>query len=167
MSETFCPECGSARPNMDVVCLACGAPPGDLRHGEPEGGVRQTDLEPYVALRYIARLFKILAILMTVLLLGEVITGLMTEGRVAIPTLLGEATRMLVLAGLLWAGGDVMTLLIDAGHDLRVVRILIGRLNAEIHRTARLEESAASAGSTDPPATPRIPTAAEPLHKTR
>ena len=165
MSETFCPECGNARPNMDVVCPACGAPPGDLRHGEPEGGVRLTDLEPYVALRYIARLFKILAILMIVMLLGEVITGLMTEGRVAIPTLLGEATRLLVLAGLLWAGGDVMTLLIDAGHDLRVVRILLGRLNAEIHRTARADEPPTS--SSKPPEGPRISATVEPLRTTR
>jgi hypothetical protein len=31
-------------------------------------------------------------------------------------------------------------LIIDAGHDLRVVRILLGRVNAELHRKAGLEE---------------------------
>jgi hypothetical protein len=49
-------------------------------------------------------------------------------------TLLGEATRFLVLAGLMWSGGDITVLLIDAGHDLRVARILLGRINAALHR---------------------------------
>jgi hypothetical protein len=113
----------------------CGAPPireGEQRHIEEE--VRTDDLEPYVTLRYIARLFKVLAALMIVMLIGEVVTGFMTEGGHAILTLLGEGTRFLVLAGLMWAGGDITILLIDAGHDLRVARILLGRINAELHR---------------------------------
>jgi len=100
-----------------------------------EEEIRTQDLEPYVALRYIARLFKILAILMVIMLIGEVITGLMSQGTHAVITLLGEATRLLVLAGLMWAGGDITILLIDAGHDLRVARILLGRINASMHRT--------------------------------
>jgi len=58
--------------------------------------VRDEDLEPYVTLRYIARLFKILAILMVVMLIGEVITGLVTEGGAALMTLSGEATKLRV-----------------------------------------------------------------------
>ena len=103
----------------------------DKRAREEE--VRTDDLEPYETLRYIARLFKILAVLMAVMLIGEVVTGLVTEGQGALLTLLGEATRLLVLAGLMWAGGDITMLLIDAGHDLRVVRILLGRIHNEIH----------------------------------
>jgi len=116
-------------------CPACGAAPlreGDLRAHEEE--VRGEDLEPYVTLRYIARLFKVLAVLMVVMLIGEVVTGLVTEGQGALLTLLGEATRLLVLAGLMWGGGDITVLLIDAGHDLRVTRILLGRINAELHK---------------------------------
>ena len=94
--------------------------------------VRDEDLEPYVTLRYIARLFKILAILMVVMLIGEVITGLVTEGGAALMTLIGEATKLLVIAGLMWGGGDITVLLIDAGHDLRVARILLGRINASL-----------------------------------
>jgi hypothetical protein len=48
--------------------------------------------------------------------------------------LIGEVTRLLVLAGVMWAGGDVTILLIDLGHDIRVSRILLGRINAELHR---------------------------------
>lgn len=138
MSEINCPECGTERGDMGRVCHACGAPPGGVEHRqgdeEPIGGVRQTDLEPYVGLRYVARLFKVLAVLMLVMLAGEVVTGLATEGRAAVLPLLGAATRLLVLAGLLWAGGDIMTLLIDGGHDLRVTRILLGRINAQLHQ---------------------------------
>jgi hypothetical protein len=105
---------------------------GDKRASEEE--VRSQDLEPYVTLRYIARLFKVLAVLMVVMLIGEVVAGLMNDAGEALPTLIGEITQMLVLAGLMWGGGDLALLLIDAGHDLRVVRILLGRINHELHR---------------------------------
>ena len=135
-----CPECGSLRPDLTQVCPACGAPPiqpGDKRATDNE--VRTEDLEPYVTLRYIARLFKVLAILMAVMMIGEIVTGLFTDGGQAILNLIGETTRLLVISGLLWAAGDITLLLIDAGHDLRVVRILLGRVNAELHRKAGTE----------------------------
>ncbi|HWS71559.1 MAG TPA: zinc ribbon domain-containing protein [Thermoanaerobaculia bacterium] len=135
-----CPECGSLRPDLTQVCPACGAPPihpGDKRATDNE--VRTEDLEPYITLRYIARLFKVLAILMAVMMVGEIVTGLFTDGGQAILNLIGETTRLLVISGLLWAAGDITLLLIDAGHDLRVVRILLGRVNAELHRKAGTE----------------------------
>ena len=135
-TEVNCPECGNLRRDAETnVCVTCGAPPivpGE--HRQREGDVRGEDLEPYVTLRYIARLFKILALLMVVMLIGEVVTGIITEGQGALLTLLGEATRLLVLAGLMWGGGDITILLVDAGHDLRVARILLGRINANLHK---------------------------------
>lgn len=106
----------------------------DKRFREEE--VRDEDLQPYVTLRYIARLFKILAVLMVVLMIGEVITGLVTAGTGALVTLIGEATKLLVIAGLMWAAGDITVLLIDAGHDLRVARILLGRINRALNHEA-------------------------------
>jgi hypothetical protein len=129
-----CPECRADRPDPKRVCPTCGAPP--VRDNEKRGQleeVRNEDLEPYVTLRYVARLFKVLAILMLVMFIGEVVTGLIAQGTGAILTLLGEGTRALVLAGLMWAGGDITLLLIDAGHDVRVARILLGRINAALH----------------------------------
>lgn len=137
----YCPECQSQRHDPRSVCTTCGAPPvasGEKRETEEE--VRSHDLEPYVTLRYIARLFKVLAVLMVIMLIGEVVAGLTAQAAAALPTLIGEITQMLVLAGLMWAGGDLTLLLIDAGHDLRVVRILLGRINAELHRQRTLEE---------------------------
>ena len=130
-----CPECRSPRPDLSVVCPTCGAPPvrpGEQRAQEEE--VRTADLEPYMTLRYIAKLFKVLAALMLVLLIGEIVLGLTAQGSMSLPDLIAEITRMLVLAGLLWSLGDLTLLIIDAGHDLRVVRILLGRINAELHR---------------------------------
>lgn len=137
MTEFQCPECQSLRTDPSVVCPTCGAPPmreGDKDKRALEEEVRSQDLEPYVTLRYIARLFKVLAALMVVMLIGEIVAGLMAEGASSLPELLAEITRMLVLAGLMWAGGDITMLLIDAGHDLRVARILLGRINHEMHR---------------------------------
>lgn len=132
---TLCPSCGKERPDPKTVCPSCGAPPiktaREARHQEEE--VRVEDLEPYVTLRYIARLFKVLAVLMVVMLIGEIVVGLMNDGTRAVYTLLGEATRLLVLGALMWAGGDITVLLIDAGHDLRVARILLGRINYQLH----------------------------------
>ncbi len=136
-NEVKCPECGSVRPDPSTTCPTCGAPPIRAdEHRKSPGEVRTDDLEPYVALRYIARLFKVLAGLMIIMMIGEVVTGLATDAAASLPTLIAEVTQMLVLAGVMWAGGDVTLLLIDMGHDIRVSRILLGRLNAELHRRA-------------------------------
>src|SRR5258706_2270026 len=140
-TPAICPECGGTRSNPSRVCPACGAPPmrpDDKRARDSE--VRTEDLEPYVALRYIARLFKVLAILLLIILLGEVVTGLITSGIASLMTLLVEGMRLFVVAGRLWAGGDITILLIDAGHDLRVARILLGRINAAMHERAEREK---------------------------
>jgi hypothetical protein len=89
--------------------------------------VRASDIEPYIGLRYLSKLFRFMAIILVLLLLAEVVTGLMKQGRTAIPTLLGEMSRLIVLAGLLWGVGDLAILLIDVGHDVRAARILLGR----------------------------------------
>jgi hypothetical protein len=124
-----------------VTCPTCGAPPivpGDKRASEEE--VRTQDLEPYDTLTYIARLFKVLAVMMMVMLVAEIIYGLATNQSGALSDIISEITQSLVLAGLMWGGGDLTLLLIDAGHDLRVARILLGRINAELHRRAQAEK---------------------------
>jgi hypothetical protein len=136
VTESLCPDCGSPRPDWTKVCPACGAPPeAEHRQGGTESpeGVRAADLEPYITLRYIARLFKVLAIIVLFILVGEVVTGLIIDWTASLVTLMGEGTHLLVTAGLLWAGGDLTLLLIDAGHDLRVARILLGRINTQLH----------------------------------
>jgi hypothetical protein len=120
--------------------------------------VRDDDLEPHEGLRYIARLFKILAILLILLLIGEIVLGLARQGSAAIPTLLVEATRLIVFAGFLWGAADMALMFIESNHDLRATRILVGRLNA---RVQDLEVGLrGDALSTSRPATPPPPTSA-------
>jgi hypothetical protein len=109
----------------------------DHHRGEapaPYMEVRDDDLEPHAGLRYIARLFKLLAILLILLLIAEAVMGLIQQGQAAIPTLLVEATRLIVFAGLLWGAADMALMLIESNHDLRATRILVGRLNGRIER---------------------------------
>ena len=93
----------------------------------PRMQVRAADLEPYIGLKYLSRLFKLMAVVLILLLVSEIVTGLVASGFEAIPPLLGEVSRLIVLAGLLWGSGDLAILLIDMGHDLRATRILVGR----------------------------------------
>jgi hypothetical protein len=115
--------------------------------------VRDQDLEPHEGLRYIARLFKLLSVLLILLLIGEIVIGVMREGNSAIPTLMVEATRIIVFAGLLWGAADMALMLIESNHDLRATRILVGRLNGKV---ARLE-SAWGQGSNGPAGGPPRP----------
>ena len=96
-------------------------------------GIRQTDLEPYVGLRYLSKLFKLMGVILGLLLVAEIVTGVMAQGGAAVPTLLGEASRLIVLAGLLWGIGDLAILLIDVGHDVRAARILLARQTRALH----------------------------------
>src|SRR6266568_2212459 len=90
-------------------------------------GVRSTDLEPYVGLRYLSKLFRLIAIILLLLLVAEIVTGISTQGSASIPTLLGEASRLIVLAGALWGVGDLAILMVDVGHDVRAARVYMSR----------------------------------------
>jgi len=96
--------------------------------------VRDDDLEPHAGLRYIARLFKLLALLLILLLVAEIIINVVRQGGDAVPLLLVEATRLIVFAGLLWGAADLALMLIESNHDLRATRILVGRLNGSMQR---------------------------------
>ncbi|MEP6617987.1 MAG: hypothetical protein ABJE47_01680 [bacterium] len=95
--------------------------------------IRQSDLEPYVGLRYLSKLFKLMGVVLALLLVAEVVTGVMAQGSAAVPTLLGEASRLVVLAGLLWGVGDLAILFVDVGHDVRATRILLARQSRVLH----------------------------------
>jgi hypothetical protein len=101
--------------------------------------VRAADLEPYVGLRYVAKLFRVIALILMMLLLAEVVIGFYQQGWAAVPTLLGEGSRLLVLAGMLWGAGDLAILMIDIGHDVRATRILVGRQGAHLEHLEHLE----------------------------
>lgn len=112
--------------------------------------VRQSDIEPYTALRWVSTLFKAAAIFLAVAILGEFIAGLRLYGVSTLPELLGELAKTIVLAVVLWGAGDLVRLLIQLGHDIRAERILLARL---VHRTPPRQESqdrGTEAGAMDP-----------------
>lgn len=108
------------------------------RRDEPQitgaARVRDEDLEPHEGLRYIAKLFKALAVLLIIMLIAEIIIGVRQDGPAALATLLIEATRIVVFAGLLWGAGDLAVIMIESNHDLRATRILVGRLAYRVQR---------------------------------
>jgi hypothetical protein len=112
--------------------------------------VRQSDIEPYTALRWLGTLFKAAAVFLAVALVGEFIGGVRFYGASALPELLGRLARTTVMAVVLWGGGDLVKLLIQLGNDVRAERILLSRL---VHRTpprpgeAREDTSALEAAS--------------------
>src|SRR5690606_1467802 len=67
---------------------------GDERTGDrPPGAIRAEDIEPYFALQYVARLFKIAAMVVIVALTAEVVAGIALEGAGAILPLFAEVIR--------------------------------------------------------------------------
>jgi hypothetical protein len=124
--------------------LEAPLPSSERRYDSPEqqrvdAQVRDEDLEPHEGLRYIARLFKVLSVLLILMLIFEVIIGVVQQGSSSIPTLVVEATRLIVFACFLWGGGDLALMLIESNHDLRATRILVGRLNTKVQRMVDLE----------------------------
>ena len=105
---------------------------GRRTHETQQLPVRTADIEPYTGLRYLSKLFRMIAIVLVIMLVAEIATGLARQGADAIPTLVSEVSRLIVLAGLLWGVGDVAVLLVDVGHDVRAVRILLGRQTAHL-----------------------------------
>jgi hypothetical protein len=99
------------------------------------GLVRQSDIEPYTALRWVGTMFKAAAIFLAVAVVGEFIAELRFQGSGALPELLGRLARTTVLAVVLWGGGDLVRLLVQLGNDVRAERILLSRL---VHRTPAL-----------------------------
>jgi hypothetical protein len=123
-------------------------------HAPIAAEVREEDMEPHAGLRYIAWLFKVLAILMVLVLIAEIVIGLRSGTPMAMTTLMVEATRLVVFAAFLWAAGDMALMFIESNHDLRATRILVGRLVA-----ATVEQKAANERerSRDYPPAPQRP----------
>ena len=119
-----------------VATRSNGKPAEHHEEGAIIAGIRATDIEPYTGLRYLSKLFRFMAIILLLLLVAEIATGLYAQGAASIPTLLGEASRLIVLAGVLWGTGDLAHLLIDVGHDVRASRVLLARQTYHIAKDA-------------------------------
>lgn len=105
----------------------------EKRSREPEHmlagvAVREEDIEPAKGIRSIALIFRGMAILILLLMVLQVVFGLTSTVPISIGVLLGDAVRLAIFAGLLWAGGDLAVLWVKSHHDLRATRILMARV---------------------------------------
>lgn len=92
--------------------------------------VREEDIEPYVPLLYVTRLFRFASKVVLVALVLEVIAGIALQGTAALLPLLAEVIQGVVLAATLWAAADVTRILIGVGQDVRAARVILGRISA-------------------------------------
>jgi hypothetical protein len=134
------------------------APAGDAGKGFDEfddrgdrarrdaGAIRAEDTEPYVGLQYVARLFKIVAMVVIVALTAEIVAALAMEGPDALFPLFLEVLQGAVLAALLWGASDLTLLFIDVGHDVRAARVLLGRMSARMNADAAAKAGGGGGG---------------------
>lgn len=103
--------------------------------------IRRGDCSTYTALRWVAILFKSAAVFLVVAIFAECVAGVRADGWSVFPYLLGELARATVIAILLWAGGDLIRLLLQLGRDVRAERVLLARI---AYRTSSLGEESVS-----------------------
>ena len=90
--------------------------------------VREDDIVPTLGLRWVARLFRGLAVLVFVLMVLQLALGLTSPVDLSYGVLFAEAVRMLILACVLWAAGALADLFVRSSDDLRATRVLLTRI---------------------------------------
>jgi hypothetical protein len=90
--------------------------------------VRDDDIEPTVSIHWVARLFRVMAGLLFLLMVMQIALGLTSAVEISYGVLFAEAVRLLIFAGLLWAAGAISDLFVKSHHDLRATRILLARI---------------------------------------
>ena len=91
--------------------------------------VREEDLEPQRGLHIASVLFHVSSIIIFLLAVWQFFDWWSNRppGGVGIGVLVGDTIRLIVFSGLLWAAGDLATLLIKTHYDVRAGRILLAR----------------------------------------
>lgn len=94
----------------------------------PFGETPPAILEPHASLGYVGVLFKVLGVVVFLIIVAEVVLGVRADGLEALPVLLLEVAQLLVIAGLLWGGGDIAKLILETNHDIRASRVMLWQL---------------------------------------
>ncbi len=91
--------------------------------------LREDDLEPQQGLHVTALVVRAAAVVVLLLALGQFGYWWMNRPpeNVGIGVLIGDTIRLIVFAALLWAAGDLASLLVKTHYDVRAARILIAR----------------------------------------
>ena len=99
-------------------------------HGPSLGGVpvREHDIEETKAIRFIAFLFRGMAILLLLLMAAQIVFGLASTVPLSPGVLFADAVRLVIFAGLLWGAGELAVLWVKSHYDIRTQRILTSRI---------------------------------------
>jgi hypothetical protein len=102
--------------------------------------VRDVDIETPTGLHYIAKLFRILAVLVIVLMGIQIYNGVTAAVEMSISEMAIDAIRLLLFAGVLWGAGDLADLFVKCHCDVRATKILLGRLTRVVGQHPALRE---------------------------
>ena len=92
--------------------------------------VRNEDIEPYVPLVHVSRLFRFASKVVLAALVLEMAARLFAQGTTAVLPVLADTIRGIILAAILWGAADLTVLLVGIGGDARASRVLLGRISA-------------------------------------
>lgn len=98
--------------------------------------VREDDIEPMKGIRFIAYLFRGMAILLILLMMIQLFSGLTGTVAASPGVLFAEAVRLIIFAGLLWGVGDLAVLWVKSHYDIRAARILLARVEYILRKEA-------------------------------
>ncbi len=117
--------------------------------------VREDDIESVKGLRFIAYLFRGMAMLLLLLMILQVMSGLSGAVEASPGVVFAEAVRLVIFAGLLWGAGDLAVLWVKSHYDIRASRILLARLEFMMRQQgeanqARLPTDEGAAGDSEP-----------------
>jgi hypothetical protein len=91
--------------------------------------VREEDLEPMRGLKTMSWVFRGCSAIILVLAIWQFVAWFMDPppGGVGTGVLVGDTIRLIVFAALLWAAGNLSTIVIKTHYDVRAGRILLAR----------------------------------------
>lgn len=92
--------------------------------------VREDDIEAVRAIRFIAFLFRGMAVLLLLLMVAQVFFGLTSTVPLSPGVLFADAVRLIIFAGLLWGGGELAILWVKSHFDIRAQKILTARIES-------------------------------------
>jgi hypothetical protein len=110
--------------------------------------VREDDIEPVKGIRFIAWLFRGMAVLLLVLMVIQVLSSATGTVPASPGVVFAEAVRLVIFAGLLWGVGDLAVLWIKSHHDIRASRILLARMSYMMRQTGEAEGTLKPASET-------------------
>lgn len=91
--------------------------------------VREDDIETPTGIHLVSMVVRVSSIVIFVLAVGQFVAWWLNRppGGAGIGLLVGDTIRLIVVAALLWAAGELASLMVKTHYDIRATRILAAR----------------------------------------